>query len=135
MLVMGYDQTIALACASGNLELNPFLPLVAKCLLESCSLLANACDTLRRHCVEGIEADEARCRAYVETSTATATALLPALGYEGAAQVVKQAQTAGKTIREIAVGEGFLSAEAFDNLITPEAVCRLGSPLKPEEVD
>ena len=51
-----------MACASGSLELNPFLPLVAACLLESLDLLARADDILRRHCVEGLEADEARCR-------------------------------------------------------------------------
>ena len=53
MLVMGHDATIAIACASGSLELNPFLPLVADCLLESLDLLARADDILRRHCVDG----------------------------------------------------------------------------------
>ncbi|MDQ1255567.1 MAG: aspartate ammonia-lyase [Candidatus Hydrogenedentes bacterium] len=128
MLAMGHDQTIALACASGNLELNPFLPLVAACLLDTCDLLANGCDILRRHCVEGIEADEARCRAYVEGSTAAATALLPALGYETASRLAKQSKETGRTIRDIAVAEGLLTPEAFDALISPEAVCRLGMP-------
>ena len=54
-----------LACGLGSLELNPFLPLVADCLLESLDLLARACEILRRYCVEGIEADEARCAAHV----------------------------------------------------------------------
>ena len=128
MLVMAYDQTIALACASGNLELNPFLPLVAACLLDSCDLLAHGCDILRRHCVDGIEADEARCRAHVEGSTAVATALLPALGYEKASAVAKKAAETGKSVREVVVGDGLLTAAAFEELISPEAVCRLGTP-------
>jgi aspartate ammonia-lyase len=128
MLVMGHDATIALACASGSLELNPFLPLVADCLLESLDLLARADDILRRHCVEGIEADEARCRRHVENSTAAATALLPALGYERAGEAARLAQARGTTLRETVLREGWLTAAEFDDLISPEAVCRLGAP-------
>jgi aspartate ammonia-lyase len=128
MLVMGYDQVLAAACAAGNLELNAFLPLVAFCLLESLELLARADDILRRLCVEGMEADEARCRAHAEGSTAVATALLPALGYEGAARVVQLAQESGRTVRETAIGEGLLTAEQFEELTSPEAVTRLGMP-------
>jgi len=128
MLVLGHDQTIALAVASGNLELNAFLPLVAHCLLESEDLLAQSCELLRRLCVEGITADEARCRLHVESSTAAATALVPRLGYEGACRLVERALAAGKSIKETALAEGLLSAEQFDELTSPEAVCRLGSP-------
>jgi len=133
MMVMGHDATIAHACSSGSLELNPFLPLVAVCLLESCDLLARACDILRRHCVEGIEADEARCRQHVESSTATATALLPVLGYEGACKVAQRAKETRRNIREIVLADGLLTPEAFDELISPEAVTRLGMPWAPDE--
>ena len=128
MLVMGYDAVIAQACAAGNLELNPFLPLVAACLLESCDLLARAADIFRRHCVEGIEADEARCRQHVEGSTAVATALLPLLGYEAACRVAQQAKQTGQTIRQVVLAEGLLTVEQFEALVSPEAVCRLGMP-------
>ncbi|HSB71354.1 MAG TPA: aspartate ammonia-lyase [Candidatus Methylomirabilis sp.] len=128
MQVMGHDATIAHACASGSLELNPFLPLVAACLLETCDLLARACDSLRRLCVEGIEADEGRCRRHVETSTAVATALLPVLGYEGTCKVARRSRETGRTIREVVLTDGLLTAEAFDELIRPEAVTRLGMP-------
>ena len=128
MLVMGYDAVIAQACAAGNLELNPFLPLVAACLLESCDLLARAADIFRRHCVEGIEADEARCRQHVEGSTAVATALLPMLGYEAACRVAQQAKQTGQTIRQVVLAEGLLTVEQFEALVSPEAVCRLGMP-------
>jgi aspartate ammonia-lyase len=131
MLVMGYDQVIAQAAAAGSLELNPFLPLIAACLLESETLLARACETLRRHCVEGIQADEARCRAHVEVSSAVATALVPEIGYDAACDVVRRAQESGRTVRDTAVAEGILSAEQFDELLSAEAVCRLGMPGSP----
>ncbi|MFZ0829185.1 MAG: aspartate ammonia-lyase [Verrucomicrobiia bacterium] len=130
MLVMGHDATIALACASGSLELNPFLPLVANCLLESLDLMTRADDILRHHCIEGLEADEARCRWHVENSTAAATALLPALGYERACEAVRLAKEQGRGIRETVSAQGWLTGEEFDVLISPEAVCRLGTPDK-----
>jgi len=132
MLVLGHDQTIALAVASGNLELNAFLPLVALCLLESEDLLAQSCEILRRLCVEGITADEARCRLHVESSTAAATALVPLLGYEGACRLVTRALATGQSIKQTALAEGMLTAEQFDELTSPEAVCRLGSPDPPK---
>jgi aspartate ammonia-lyase len=128
MLVMGHDATITMACASGSLELNPFLPLVADCLLDSLDLLARANDILRRHCVEGIEADEARCRELVENSTAAVTALVPALGYERAGEAAKLARENRRSIRETVIVQGWLTGEEFDELISPEAVCRLGMP-------
>jgi aspartate ammonia-lyase len=128
MMAMGHDSVIAAACAAGNLELNPFLPLVAACLLESIDLLARSCEILRTHCVEGIEADEERCRAHVESSTAILTALLPALGYEHACRLAQQARASGKSIREIVLSEGLLTPDGIDELISQEAVCRLGLP-------
>jgi aspartate ammonia-lyase len=128
MLVMARDHAIAMACASGSLELNPFLPLVAYCLLGNIELLDRACRMLRRHCVEGIEANEERCRALVLGSTACATALLPLIGYERACQVARQARQSGRSVRDVALAEGLADAETFDKLVSPEAVCRLGSP-------
>jgi aspartate ammonia-lyase len=78
--------------------------------------------------VDGIEADEARCRAHVENSTAAATALVPALGYERAGDAARAAKEQGKTLRAVVVENGWMSAEEFDEAISPEAVCRLGSP-------
>jgi aspartate ammonia-lyase len=118
-----------LAAASGNLELNPFLPLIAHCLLESCRLLARGCDILRRLCVEGIVANEARCREHVETSTATATALVPVIGYEKATRLAKLATERRKSLKQTAIAEGMLTAQQFEESVSPEAVCRLGSPL------
>lgn len=127
MLVMGYDNTIAQACAAGSLELNPFLPLVAACLLESCDLLANSCDILCRLCVVGITADQNKCKEHIDGSTATITALIPVLGYETACRVVQQARETGESPGNIIISEGLLTAEQFEELTSPEAVCRLGS--------
>jgi aspartate ammonia-lyase len=126
--VMAHDQAIAQAASLGALELNAFLPLVADALLESLALLADACTIFRSHCVEGIEADTERCRKQVETSTALATALLPALGYAGAERVAGLAADSGRTVRQVVLAEGLLDEAAFDALTTPEAICRLGHP-------
>jgi len=128
MRVIGHDATITMACAAGSLELNPFLPLIADCLLDSLDLLARADDQLRRHCTDGLEVDEARCRRHVENSTAAATALLPVLGYERAGEVVKLARANRQSIREAVISRGWVTGEQFDELVSPEAVCRLGSP-------
>jgi len=126
LLVVGHDQALTMAAAMGSLELNPFLPLVAHCLLESFDLLAASCTILREHCVEGIEADEARCRRQVANATASATALVPLVGYERAGQLVATARREGRGLRDVAVASGWLTAEQFDSAISPEAVCRLG---------
>ncbi|MFZ2446457.1 MAG: aspartate ammonia-lyase [Syntrophobacteraceae bacterium] len=128
MLVFGLDVSLTFACASGSLELNPFLPLVAACLLDSIDLLANACDILCRHCVSGIEANEEQCRKQVRNSTAAATALLPALGYDAVCGVVERARGRNASVRDIVIEENLLTEARFEELISPEAVCRLGTP-------
>ena len=127
MKVMGNDLVIAHACSMGVLELNPFLPVVADALLQSLDLLASACRILRAECVQGIEADADACRARVNASTATATALITALGYNRVQEIVASAGASGRTIRETAIEDGYLAAEDYDILLTPEAVRRLGS--------
>lgn len=134
MQVMGNDIVIAQACAAGSLELNAILPLVTANLLDSIDLLTTACDILRRHCVEGIEADEDRCRRSVETSTAVVTALLPALGYEQCGRLAKEAKTQNKTIRQVVLEERLLTEAQFEQFISPEAVCRLGFVRKQREI-
>ena len=126
LLAMGNDQVIASACSAGNLELNQFMPLVAHTLLESLSVLNNACKILREHCVSGITANVENCRKNVENSTATATALIPKMGYENAGRIVNMAQEQQISIKEAAIKSKLISAKEFEELITPEAVCRLG---------
>ncbi len=126
LLVFGYEASLSFACASGCLELNPFMPLIALCLLDSVTLMERSCRILRELCVDGIEADEDRCRKLLERSTVVVTALIPHLGYEKAAEVLKRAEAEGKTIREVVVEWDLLSEAAFNQAISPEAVCKLG---------
>ena len=126
LMAMAHDQALSSAVAMGSLELNAFLPLVAHCFLESLDLLARACDILRRHCVVGLRADEARCRHQVENGTAAATALLPMLGYETTCALVAEARRRGQGLLDTAVAQGLLTAAQFAELTTPEAVGRLG---------
>jgi aspartate ammonia-lyase len=79
--------------------------------------------------VEGLEANEARCRAQVENATASATALLPLLGYERTGQLVAEAEHSNRGLKATALALGWVSAEQFDQLTSSEAVCRLGSPV------
>ena len=128
MLVMANDNAIAQACAAGSLELNPFLPLVAHCLLDSLDLLARAAGILCRHCVQGMTADEERCRAQVNASTAVVTALVERVGYQAASAIARKASERRCSIREVVLADGILPEHELDELTTPESVCRLGSP-------
>ncbi len=128
LLVLGHDAVIAMAAAAGSLELNAFLPLIAYALLESLDVLEHADAILRTHCVVGIEADEARCRAHVANATASATALVPRIGYDAAAELVRRARAEGRGLREVAIASGAVTAEEFDAATSAAAVCRLGSP-------
>ncbi|MCP4455594.1 MAG: aspartate ammonia-lyase [Planctomycetes bacterium] len=128
MMVFGHDVTLTQACAAGTLELNPFLPLVAHCLLNSCDLLCHACRILRTHCVQDMQANEAQCQAHVNTSTATATALISVLGYDSVSDVLKVLQATGEPLKEFVIAQGLLDEETFEELTSPEAVCRLGNP-------
>ncbi len=125
---MGYDQMILQAVGGGNLELSQFLPLAADSLLTMIDLLTQACDIFARHCVEGIEADAARCRRDVNNSTALLTALVDKIGYDAAERLAAEAAACGQVdVRKLAIDRGLLSAEEFDALISPERVTRLGS--------
>lgn len=128
--VIGYDLQITMAVAAGNLELSQFLPLVADSLLHAITLLTHACTLLRKRCVDGIVANEQTCRMHIDTCTASATALVDTIGYEMAEAIVKDFHAHGGTLREAAVRSGHLTAEAFDRLVAPEAVMRLGSVQK-----
>nr|WP_319511736.1 aspartate ammonia-lyase [uncultured Draconibacterium sp.] len=125
--VMGNDQIVAQACSTGNLELNQFMPLIAHSFLESIDLLKNASNLFNEKCVSGISANEKVCRIHVNNSTATITALVPAVGYARCSEIIKLVENNGLSIKEAALKSGHLTAEEYDKLVTPEAVCRLGN--------
>ncbi len=117
--VIGNDAAITVAGQAGNFELLVMLPVMAHNLLESVALLASASDNFASRCVEGIAADEARCRASIEQSLAMCTALAPEIGYEAAAQIAKEAFKTGKTVREVALMKKVLPESRLNHLLDP----------------
>jgi len=120
--VMGNDQTIALAAQAGQLELNVMMPVIAFNLLMSLTIMTNCLRALGRLCVQGITANEERCRWYVEHSVSLVTALNPKIGYARAAEIAKRAIAAGKSIRETVTEEGLLSAEEVEEVLNTYAM-------------
>lgn len=123
---IGADLGVSLASAAGQLELNVMMPLVAENLIESIDLLAAACRQLALRCVDGIEAEAERCRAYAHRSMGLATALAPEIGYLAAAGVAKRALAGGKSIAGLAEEEGLLSPGALARLLDPVRMTRPG---------
>ena len=117
--VLGNDQTIAIAAQSGSIfELNLMMPVAAYCLLESIALLSAAAQNLAQQCIVGIKATE-RGPQMVEQGLMLATALVPAIGYDAAAKIAKEALATGKTIRQVAREQTKLGPEELDRLLDP----------------
>ncbi|MFJ8649915.1 class II fumarate hydratase [Streptomyces sp. NPDC093546] len=106
--VTGNDATVAVAGAAGNFELNVMLPVIAKNLLESVRLLANASRLLADRTVDGITANRERAREYAESSPSVVTPLNKYIGYEEAAKVAKRSLAERKTIREVVLEAGYV---------------------------
>jgi fumarate hydratase class II len=104
--VVGNDAAVAWGGGAGSFELNVTMPMLARNVLESIRLLANASQLLADRCVDGIEADVERCREYAEGSPSIVTPLNRYIGYENAAVVAKKALAERKTIREVVVEQG-----------------------------
>ncbi|HWN99311.1 MAG TPA: aspartate ammonia-lyase [Blastocatellia bacterium] len=115
--VIGNDAVIAAAAQAGQLELNVMMPVIAFDLLMSLTIVTNALNALREFCIDGITANEERCRWYFEHSVALVTALNPKIGYTRAAELAKQAIVGGKTIREAIAETGMFSAKEIEELM------------------
>lgn len=124
--VISFDQAITLATASGQLELNAFLPLITFNLLWGLKLLTNSAMLFRTRCIEGIQANKERCRKWLEESLCLATALAPYIGHEKAAELAGKAASEGKTVRETAEEQGLFSATELDIIFSPPEVTRPG---------
>ncbi|NMO13440.1 class II fumarate hydratase [Pyxidicoccus fallax] len=120
--VMGNDVAVSVGGASGNFELNVFKPLIIHNVLQSCRLLADGMRSFRTHCAVGIEPNMPRIRENLERSLMLVTALNPHIGYDNAAKIAKKAHKEGKTLKEVAVELGLLTAEQFDQWVRPEAM-------------
>ena len=117
--VIGNGLTVTVAGASGNFELNVYLPVIAHALLQSIELLADATDSFNERCAAGIEPNRERIEENLHRSLMLVTALNPHLGYERAAEVAKTAYAQGKALREVVVEKGLMSAARFDELVVP----------------
>lgn len=122
--VMGNDTTINFAGASGNFELNVFMPVIAFNLIQSIQLLGDACHSFDEHCAVGIEPNREKIDYFLHNSLMLVTALNPVIGYENAAKVAKTAYKQGKTLKEVAIELGFVNAEQFDEVVQPEKMVR-----------
>ncbi len=118
--VMGNNAAVGFAGSQGHFELNVFKPVIAYNVLQSIRLLSDAAVSFTERCVVGIEANEARIRELMERSLMLVTALAPTIGYDNATKIAKAAHQKGTTLREEAVGMGFVSEEDYDDLVRPE---------------
>jgi fumarate hydratase, class II len=104
--VIGNDTAISVGGMQGHFELNVFVPLLARNILDSVKLLASACRLFAEKCVDGIEANRENCERYAELTLSAATALNPYIGYDRATEIVKEAAASGRSLREVAREKG-----------------------------
>ncbi len=117
--VHGNQATVGFAASQGHFELNVFKPVIAAAFLQSVRLLADAAESFRVNCVEGIEANEAQLKELLSRSLMLVTALAPAIGYDKAASIAKAAHHNGTTLREEALKAG-VDPKVFDATVKPE---------------
>jgi fumarate hydratase, class II len=121
--VIGNDQAITVGGMQGHFELNVFVPLIARNLLESIRLLAAASRLLAERCVDGIEANRENAERYAELTLSAATALNPYIGYDRATEIVKAAAATGRPLREVAREAG-VSEEILDRALDYRAMAK-----------
>ena len=124
--VIGCDATIAAAADAGQLELNVMMPVIAWNALHAAGILARAAHILATRTIEGLEADEARCRELLDRSTAVATALSPYLGYSVTADVAKEAVATGRSIRDVVLSRRLIEPARLDEILSPAAMTTPG---------
>ena len=117
--VYGNDAAVAFAGSQGNFQLNVYKPVMIHNLLESITLMSDACDSFRERCVVGIEANDTRIDELLHNSLMLVTALNTHIGYDKAATIAKTAYKRGQTLKETAIELGHLTAEQFDAWIDP----------------
>jgi fumarate hydratase, class II len=125
--VIGNDTAIAVGGMQGHFELNVFVPLLARNLLQSIQLLASASRLLAEKCVEGIEANRETCERYAELTLSAATALNPFIGYDAASEIVKEAAASGRSLREIARERG-VAEDVLDRALDYRAMAKPHGP-------
>ena len=126
--VMGFHHSVTWAAGAGQLELNVMMPLLAYSVGEAMNALTGGLKAFLNRALEGITANEDRCRHYLENSYGLVTALNPIIGYEKAAGVAKEAGRTGKSIKEIILEKGYLTEEQMKKVIDPEKLTSPGIP-------
>ena len=119
--VIGNDAAVTVGGMQGHFELNVFVPLIARNVLDSVRLLAAAGRLFAEKCVEGIEANRETCERYAELTLSAATALNPYIGYDKATEIVKEAATSGRSLREVAREAG-VDEETLDKALDYHAM-------------
>jgi fumarate hydratase class II len=120
--VVGNDAAVAAGAARGEIDLNLYKPVLAHNFLESAALIANSAETFGERFVGKLEANVDHCKKQVDQSMALATALNPAIGYDKASKVAKQALAEGKSVREVAIEGGYLTEDEADEVLDPRAM-------------
>jgi fumarate hydratase class II len=124
--VMGNDAAVAFGGSQGNFELNVYMPMMARNLLESIRLLSNVSRLFVDRCIAGITANEERLKQYAEASPSIGTSLNPYIGYERAAEVIKESVRSGRSIRELVLEAGLMSEAELDQALDVFAMTRGG---------
>jgi fumarate hydratase class II len=124
--VIGEDAAVALAGAQGNFELNTMRPVVIRNVLHCARILGDACVAFREFGIEGVTLNREQIDRNVELCLMLVTALGPLIGYDKAAKIAHNALEHNITLREAAVGGGFLNAEEFDRAVDPKKM--VGNP-------
>lgn len=118
--VIGNDLTVTLAAEGGQLELNVFEPVIVQSIFESVEMLKNGMTTFKYRCIDGITANEERCRNMVYNSIGLVTALNPYLGYEVSTQLAKEALVSNRGVYELVLEKGLLTKDQLDMILAPE---------------
>lgn len=127
--VIGNDVTVTIGGQAANFELIVMMPVMAYNLLQSIELLATASNNFAAKCIEGIKANEERCKGLIEESLAMCTALAPEIGYEAAATLAKEAYKSGKTVRQVAKEQHVLPDRRLAELLDPWRMTEPGGPV------
>ncbi|MDD3567957.1 MAG: aspartate ammonia-lyase [Bacteroidales bacterium] len=124
--VIGNDLAVTMAAEGGQLELNVFEPIIVQSLFESIEMLKNGMNTLKYRCVDGITANEERCRELVHNSIGLVTALNPIIGYEKSTMIAKEALKTGRSVYELVLEHKILTQDQLDRILAPENMIKPG---------
>ena len=123
------DLCVAMSGEAAQMELNAMEPVMAQCCFESADLLMNGFDTLRTLCIDGITANEDKCRRDVHNSIGVVTALNPVIGYKNSTKIAKEALETGVSVYQLVLDHGILTKEELDTILSPENM------IKPVKLD